>query len=98
MCSKTKSIRQNFIACNLHRINTVVCFPLFCIRIHGWEKQQTQRPKASEPKRVRHAKKPTKRNPATGKKTHFKSIYLDKIYIHKNKNIQTVNKKKCKKK
>ena len=30
----------------------------------GWEKQQTQRPKGSGPKRVRQAKKPTKRNPA----------------------------------
>ena len=33
---------------------------------HGWEKQQTQRPKGSGPKRVRQAKKPTKRNPAKG--------------------------------
>ena len=39
---------------------------------HGWEKQQTQRPKDSGPERVRQAKKPTKRNPATGQKDHFK--------------------------
>ena len=45
---------------------------------HGWEKQQTQRPKGSGPKWVRQAKKPTKRNPATGQKDHFKSIWLDK--------------------
>ena len=62
---------------------------------HGWEKQQTQRPKGSGPKRVRQAKKPTKRNPATGQKDHFKSIWLDKI--HKNKNMQLVSKNRCKK-
>ena len=45
---------------------------------HGWEKQQTQRPKGPGPKRVRQAKKPTKRNPAMGQKDHFKSIWLDK--------------------
>ena len=45
---------------------------------HGWEKQQTQRLKGSVPKRVRQAKKPTKINPATGQKDHFKSIWLDK--------------------
>ena len=28
---------------------------------HGWEKQKTQRPKGSGPKRVRQAKKPTKK-------------------------------------
>ena len=38
---------------------------------HGWEKQQTQRPKGSGPKRVRQAKKLTKRNPATGPKGPF---------------------------
>ena len=57
---------------------------------HGWEKQQTQRPKSFEPKRVRQARKSTKRNPATGQKDHFKSIWLDKI--HKNKNMQLVKK------
>ena len=36
---------------------------------HGWEKQQTQRPKGFGPKRVRQAKKPIKRNPATVKRT-----------------------------
>ena len=30
-----------------------------CLYNHGWEKQQTQRPKGSGPKRVRQAKKPT---------------------------------------
>ena len=45
---------------------------------HGWEKQQTQRPKGSGPKRVRQPKKPTKRNPAMGQKDHFKGIWLDK--------------------
>ena len=45
---------------------------------HGREKQQTQRPKRSGPKRVRQAKKPTNKNPATGQKDHFKSIWLDK--------------------
>ena len=49
---------------------------------YGWEKQQTQRPKGSGPKRVRQAKKPTKRNPATGQKDHFKSIWLDKKIIY----------------
>ena len=49
---------------------------------HGWEKQQTQRPKGSGPKRVRQAKKPTKRNPATGQKDHLKSIWLDKKFIY----------------
>ena len=49
---------------------------------HGWEKQQTQRPKGSGPKRVRQAKKPTKTNPATGQKDHFKSIWLDKKFIY----------------
>ena len=63
---------------------------------HGWEKQQTQRSKGSGPKRVRQAKKPTKRNLATGQKDHFKSKWLDKI--HKNKNMQLVNKNRCKKK
>ena len=58
---------------------------------HGWEKQQTQRPK-----RVRQVKKPNHRNPATGQKDHLKSIWLDKI--HKNKNMQLVNKNRCKKK
>ena len=41
---------------------------------HGWEKQQTQRPKGSGPKTVRQAKKSTKRNPAMGQKDHFKII------------------------
>ena len=63
---------------------------------HGWEKQQTQRPKGFGPKRVRQARKPTKRNSATGQKDNFKSIWLDKI--HKNKNMQLVNKNRCKKK
>ena len=45
---------------------------------HGWEKQQTQRPKGSGPKRVRQAKKPNKKNPATVQKDHFESIWLDK--------------------
>ena len=63
---------------------------------HGWEKQQTQRPKGSGPKRVCQAKKPTKRNPGTGQKDHFKSLWLDKI--HRNKNMQLVNKNRCKKK
>ena len=49
---------------------------------HGWEKQQTQRPKGSGPKRVRQGKKPTKRNPATGQKDPFKSIWLDKKFIY----------------
>ena len=40
---------------------------------HGWEKQQTQRPKGSGPKRVEQAKKPTKTNPATGQKDHLKN-------------------------
>ena len=56
---------------------------------HGWEKQQTQRPKGSGPKRVWQAKKPTKRNPATGQKDHFKSIWLDKIYIRKIKHTNS---------
>ena len=42
---------------------------------HGWEKQQTQRPKGSGPKMVRQAKKPTKRNLAMGQKDHFKSAF-----------------------
>ena len=50
---------------------------------HGWEKQQTQRPRGSGAKRVGQAKKPNKRNPATGQMDHFKSIWLDKIYIRK---------------
>ena len=45
---------------------------------HGWEKQQTQRPKGSGLKSVMQAKKPTKRNPAMGQKDHFKSIWLNK--------------------
>ena len=49
---------------------------------HGWEKQQTQRPKGFGPKKVRQAKKPTKRNPATGQKDDFKSIWLDKKFIY----------------
>ena len=36
---------------------------------HGWEKEQTQRPKGSGPKRVRQAEKPPKRNPVTNKRT-----------------------------
>ena len=53
---------------------------------HGWEKQQTQRPKGSGPKRVRQAKKPTKRNPATGQKDHFKSInYPCELTVAQNK-------------
>ena len=63
---------------------------------HGWEKQQTQRPKGSGPKKVRQAMKPIKRNPAMGQKDHFKSIWLNKI--HRNKNMQLVNKNRCKKK
>ena len=49
---------------------------------HGWEKQQTQRPKKSGPKRVRQAKKPTKSNPAMGQKDHFKKNLqeFDKLY------------------
>ena len=42
---------------------------------HGWEKQQTQRPKGSGPKRVRQAKKPTKRNPANITALHTKYIF-----------------------
>ena len=45
---------------------------------HECEKQKTQKPKGSGPKKVRQAKKPTKRNPAAGQKDHFKSIWLDK--------------------
>ena len=50
---------------------------------YGWEKQQTQRRKRSGPKSVRHAKKPSKRKPVTDQKNHFKSVWLDKIYLHK---------------
>ena len=47
---------------------------------HGWEKQQTQRPKASGPKGVRQAKKPIKKNPATGQKAYgWTKIYIRKI-------------------
>ena len=63
---------------------------------HGWEKQETQRPKGSRPKRVRQAKKLTKRNRAAGQKDHFKGIWWDKI--HRNKNMQLVSKNRCKKK
>ena len=55
----------------------------------GWEKQQTQRPKGSGPKRVRQAKKLTKRNPAAGQKDHFKSIWLDKNLICKIKHTNS---------
>ena len=61
---------------------------------HRGEKQQTKRPKGSGPKRVRQAKKPTKRNPATSQKDRFKCIWLDKTCI----NEKTVIKKTCKKK
>ena len=67
---------------------------MFCN--HGLEKQQTRRPKRSVSKRVRQAKKPTKSNPAMGQKDYFKSIWLDKI--HRNKNMQLINKNRCKKK
>ena len=50
---------------------------------HGWEKQQTQRTKGSGPKRVRQAKKPSKRNPATGQKAISKAYGWTKIYIRK---------------
>ena len=46
---------------------------------HGWEKQQTQRPKGSGPKRVKQAKKLTKRNPAMGQKDHFKRYTLKNL-------------------
>ena len=51
---------------------------------HGWEKQQAQRPKGSGPKRVRQAKKPTKRNPATGQKDHSKAYGWTKKFIYVN--------------
>ena len=47
---------------------------------YRWEKQQTRRSKGSGPKRVRQAKKPTKKYPATGQKDHFKSIWPDKKF------------------
>ena len=50
---------------------------------HGWEKQQTQIPKGSGPKRVRQAKKPTKRNLPRVKRTISKAYGWTKIYIRK---------------
>ena len=56
---------------------------------HGWEKQQTQRPKGSGSKRVRQARKPTKRNPATVKRTISKAYGGTKIYIRKMKHTNS---------
>ena len=66
-----------------------------CTTMDG-KTQQNQRPKVSGPKKGQQAKKSTKRNLATGQKEHFKSIWLDKVYSHKNESIQTVNKKGAK--
>ena len=51
---------------------------------HGWEKQQTQRPKGSGPKGSGRQRNPPKEILPL-QKDHFKSIWLDKkkIYMHK---------------
>ena len=49
---------------------------------HGWEKQQTQRPKGSGPKRVRQAKKLTKRNPAVLSKGLFQKHMAGQKFIY----------------
>ena len=44
---------------------------------HGCEKQQTQRLKGSGPKKGQAAKKPTKRNPASGQKGPFQKHMVE---------------------
>ena len=46
---------------------------------HGQQKQQTQRPKGCGPRRVKQAKKLTKRNLAMGQKGHFKRSNKKKL-------------------
>ena len=48
--------------------------------------------KGLDRKSVRQAKQSTEKNSVTGQKDYFKSIWLEKIYIHKNKKMQTVAK------
>ena len=50
---------------------------------HGWENNKLCDQKGQDPKGVRQAKKPTKRNPAVGQKDHFKCTQLAKKTITK---------------
>ena len=59
---------------------------------HGWEKQQIYDQKGQDPKGIRQAKTPTKKNPAVGQKDHFKCIWPAKKkqpkLNYKNNNIK----------
>ena len=48
---------------------------------HGWEKQQTQKPKGFEPKKGQAGKEIHQKNPATGQKGPFRK-HMDGQNLH----------------